>query len=189
MREKLCHGTWQELDAPRREALEHLLQRVWPGMVAPGEPWFDAELEPCSVWLARNGHALSHAAIVHKTVRVGGEAFLACGLSCVATDPDFRGLGLGRRVLADATWTMLEGRADFAVFSCDRELLPFYAESGWREAERLELRAGDGPAALSSARMPGKAVLLRLMSPRARAAAGLFTGGVVTLDLPDGQFW
>ncbi|WP_051229478.1 GNAT family N-acetyltransferase [Paludibacterium yongneupense] len=189
MREKLCHGAWQDLDIPRREALKRLLTRVWPGDEAPDLPWFDACLEPYSVWIAQNGIALAHAAILHKTVRVGGESFLACGLSCVATDPDFRGRGLGRRVLADATWTLLEGRADFAVFTCDRELLPFYAESGWREADALVLRAGEGAAALSSEHMPDKAVLLRLMSPRARAAAAHFSHGVLTLGLPDGQFW
>lgn len=174
-----------------RFAIARLQHRAYPALIPPPEETFTPEHDPAldalSFYLADNGRIISYAAVVHLSVIHAGETYRASGLSCVATDPDFRRRGLGTRVIAVATRAILDSDADLGLFTCDPPLTDFYTQVGWSLAPNVVLIGNRMPGALSSATL-GKGVLIRLISARAQAAAESLEQSVLDLNLPAGQF-
>ncbi|WP_215796493.1 GNAT family N-acetyltransferase [Paludibacterium paludis] len=179
---------YQHASADLRLAFAALQERVYPELEPDEAPMHDPALEALSFFVMEGSRVVSYAAVVRFPLHHGEEIFQAAGLSCVATDPDHRGRGLGREVVGTATRAILHSDADIALFTCDRPLLPFYQGAGpWREAVKLRLVGNDKPGALNSDDL-GKAVLLRLLSEKARHNAGLFNDTTVNLRFADGNF-
>jgi GNAT superfamily N-acetyltransferase len=152
-------------------------------------PLHDPALNAQSCFIRCNGQVISYAGVVTKTVQHAGQLFVVSGLSCVATDPAYRRQGLARRVVATATSYMAHSGVDFGVFTCAPELVPLYARVGsWMMAPGVRLIGSRHAGALTSESL-GVAVLMRLFSARAHAAAMTLLRGTIDLDLPDGQFW
>ncbi|WP_330296160.1 GNAT family N-acetyltransferase [Streptomyces sp. NBC_00503] len=104
--------------------------QAWPGS-APGH---DPALRPKSVLLlAQDGSVLASLALLYKPVRLAdGRTYRAAGLSGVVTRADVRGRGHGARLVAAARAELAADPAvDLALFSCDRDLVPFYGAAGF----------------------------------------------------------
>ena len=177
-------------DQLRRE-IAFLQHRVAPAVVPPPvdpiPPEHAPALDALSFYLMDDNRVVSYAAAVHKQIRRGDETFWIAGLSCVATDPDYQGRGLGSRVVAAATRYLEHSAIDIGVFTCDPPLAGFYARAGsWPAAPDVTLIGSHHDDALSSASLR-KVVLMRLFSEKARAAADL-RQTTINLDLPVGQF-
>jgi hypothetical protein len=120
---------------------------------------------------------------------VNGVAFVASGLSCVATEPSFARRGYAGRVVAPDTQWINQSGVDLGVFTCAPELAPLYTRSGgWEVEPNVTLIGSRDPDALTSTAL-GVIVLMRLISPRALANAGMLQHGTIDLDLPVGAFW
>ncbi|MBP5089914.1 GNAT family N-acetyltransferase, partial [Pseudomonas chlororaphis] len=99
-----------------QRAFALLQQRVYPEPdesepteVAPlHDPVFDA----FSFYICTHDRVVSYAAVVIKTIEHGGDSFEIGGLSCVMTDPDCQGQGLGLRTVAAATRCMERSHLD-----------------------------------------------------------------------------
>ena len=110
------------------------------------------------------------------------------GLSCVATDPNFQARGFGLRTVAAATRWIEQSPVDFGIFTCDPPLAYFYARAGaWPVVKDVVLIGSRDDGALRSDLL-GKAVLMRLFSAKARAAASTLSHTVIDLGLPVGHF-
>ncbi|AZE11129.1 hypothetical protein C4K10_2849 [Pseudomonas chlororaphis subsp. aureofaciens] len=175
-----------------QRAFTLLQQRVYPEPDTPEEaqvaPLHDPVFDAFSFYICAPDRVVSYAAVVMKTIEHGGDTFEMGGLSCVMTDPDCQGQGLGLRTVAAATRCMEHSHLDIGVFTCDPPLARFYARAGgWTIAPDVVLTGNRHDGALRSDTL-GKVVLLRLFSAKARAAASDFASGVIDLGLPDGQF-
>lgn len=178
--------------AALRRAIAMLQHRAAPDLSPPpGEvvvPEHDERLDALSFYLTVGERVVSYAAVVQKPIQHAGQTFLLAGLSCVATDPDYQRRGLGARVVAAATRSILDSTADIGAFTCDPPLAAFYLRAGgWDVAPDVKLIGSGHPGALSSDALQ-KAVLMRLISDRARAAAPLLRATTISLGLPLGQF-
>lgn len=177
-------------DALRR-SIAWLQHRVYPHVIPPPTdpipPEHDPALDALSFYLIRDQRVVSYAAVVYAPIVHDDQAYLVAGLSCVATDPDYQRRGLGSRVIDVATRAILDGTADLGLFTCDPPLHEFYARAGWRAAPGITLLGNRQPGALSSATL-SKTVMLRLISPRARANAASLETATIDLGLPAGQF-
>lgn len=178
--------------AALRRAIADLQHRAAPEVSAPpGDviaPEHAPELDALSFYLAEGDRVISYAGVVHIPIQHADQGFLVAGLSCVATDPAYQRRGLGARVVAAATQAILDSTADLGLFTCDPPLVPFYTRAGgWSPASDVVLIGSRYPGALTSLLLQ-KAVLLRLVSERARRAAPHFARATIDLGLPLGHF-
>lgn len=176
-----------------RHAIALLQHRVAPDTVPPPsdptEPEHDPMLDAMSFYLVDGRQVVSYAAVVHRQVAHDGTQLRLAGLSCVATDPEYQRRGLGARTVAAATRCIEDSNADIGIFTCDPPLARFYQRAGgWAVTPGIILLGSRHPDALSSAAL-GKAVLMHLISERARAMAADLHAATIDLDLPVGQFW
>lgn len=160
----------KRLSAAERSQLRGLLMRCFPGLD------FDdyAARHPDEVVLVLEGRRLvSHLAIVHRIVRVGGAPVAVGGVGGVATDPDVAGRGLAGLALSRcAAHLRADVRRPYGLLRCERALIPYYERHGWRrvharlfwrEGGRRLAAAGDVPMVLACAgeRWPAGDVDLR----------------------------
>lgn len=126
---------------------------------------------------------------MQKTIKHEGQTFNIAGLSCVATDPDYRYQGLGLRTVVAATqWIEKQSDIDFGIFTCSPSLANFYHNSGaWTVVEDMVLIGSRDEGALSSQSID-VVVLVRLFSEKAKAQDSLLRHSTISLDLPVGHF-
>ena len=154
----------------------------------PIPPEHDPVLEALSFYLMAENRVVSYAAVVHKQIAHGDDTFWIAGLSCVATDPDYQGRGLGTRTVGAATRYIEHSTIDIGIFTCDPPLARFYARAGaWPVAPEVILIGSRHAEALNSVSLQ-KVVLMRLFSAKAQAAANQLRRTTINLDLPVGQF-
>lgn len=182
----------QASDALRRD-IAWLLHRTWPETSPPPDDTtipdaHDPGWTPRSFCAYANGRVVSYVGVIRKTIRHAGDTFEIAGLSCVATDPDFRGQGWGTRTVRAAThWVEMEDSIDFGIFTCHPSLTGFYQHAGdWEVVSDVTLIGSRDKGALSSRTLP-VVVLMRLFSKKARASQTLH-GTTIDLDVPVGQF-
>ncbi|WP_445683703.1 GNAT family N-acetyltransferase [Sporosarcina sp. FSL K6-3457] len=167
-----------------------MLNQIWPEML--GEPiqgTHAASLQARSFYAYSNGKLVSYAGVVRKTIKHCGQTFNLAGLSCVATDPDYQGLGLGLRTVAAATrWIEENNNIDIGVFTCESSLTNFYERAGaWPVVPDVKLIGSREESALSSESLQ-VAVLMRQFSAKACAYESIVRHTTINLDLPVGQF-
>ncbi|GKU77804.1 GNAT family N-acetyltransferase [Paenibacillus sp. L3-i20] len=170
-----------------------MLHQVWPdacpmpGVTIPKA--HEKELNARSFYLHIDGKLVSYAGVVRKTIKHDGQTFNIAGLSCVATDPEYHGQGLGLRTVADATqWIERQGDIDFGIFTCSPSLDSFYNRAGaWPVVTDVVLIGSRNEGALSSESLD-VVVLMRLFSEKAEAYESILRHTTINLDFPDGQF-
>ncbi|MFD7031116.1 GNAT family N-acetyltransferase [Streptomyces sp. NPDC059917] len=166
--------------AAQVEALE---ARAWPG----ASPGHDPALAPRAMLLLdAAGSVAASLTLLHKEVRHAGRTYRAAGLSAVVTREDARGRGHGGRLVAAARDALARRPGpDLALFSCDRELAPFYGAAGFRPLPGAVLVGGtpEDPLATDA---PGfdKVVMAAFFTAQADPAAfagtriGLYSGTI-----------
>lgn len=162
----------EELPAGLAAQVAALEAQAWPGS-APGH---DPALAPRVVLLLdADGRLAASLALLHKPVRLAdGRTYRAAGLSGVVTRADVRGRGYGSRLVAAARAELAADPAvDLALFSCDRELVPFYVAAGFEPLPGTVL-VGGTPADRLATDAPGldKAVLGAFFAQGAGPADG-----------------
>ncbi|KVO62369.1 acetyltransferase [Burkholderia ubonensis] len=175
-----------------RHAFAELQCRVYPEPESSGAPadvvLHDPSFDCLSFYICIADRVVSYAAAARKTIMHAGATFEIAGLSCVMTDPVWQGRGLGLRTVAAATRCMARSNLDIGIFTCDPHLAHFYAQAGkWEVARNVVVIGSRDERALRSDAL-GKAVLMRLFSARAIAAATTLDHATIDLDLPVGQF-
>lgn len=159
--------------------------QAWPGAGAGHDP----ALAPESVLLLDGGGSVvASLALLFKPVRLAdGRAYRAAGLSGVVTRAGLRGRGHGARLVAAARARLAADPAvDLALFSCDRELAPFYEAAGFEVLPGTVL-VGGTPADPLATDAPGfdKLVLAAFFTG---AVAGAGAGAAVGAgDRADGE--
>jgi aminoglycoside 2'-N-acetyltransferase I len=170
-----------ELPPALRDQVLALHRQAWPP-AGPGRegPAHDPALRPVSMTLVAGGRVLAALDILSKQIEHGGERFAASGLSTVVTDEAVRGRGHGRRLVAAAREAIAASGADLGIFTCDRELGPFYESAGWTILPGAVLIGGTPDEPFPSDQWD-KLTLGSFFSARARAAAGSFEGARIGL--------
>lgn len=181
----------QAPDDLRRE-IAVLLHRVWPeegGLPEDTIPAaHDEALNARSFYAYADGELVSYTGVVTKVIEHEGERFSLSGLSCVATDPDYRGLGYGLKTVAAATRWIEQSRMDLGIFTCNPALADFYHRAGsWPAVPDVNLIGSRDEGALTSDSLH-VVVLMRLFSAKAIAHKKMLRHTTINLDLPVGQF-
>lgn len=178
----VSHPEAQVPPALRRQVVR-LQDLAWPPPAAsptPPAPWHDVRLRPLSVLLLDGDRVVSALDILSTEIRHAGLAFAVSGISAMVTDPQARSRGHGRRLAAAARDLMRVSGVDLGVFTCDRELQPFYASAGWTPLPGSVLIGGTPVQPFPSDRLD-KVVMASFFSPRAMAAASSFVGARIEL--------
>ncbi|MFC6985450.1 GNAT family N-acetyltransferase [Streptomyces cirratus] len=131
----------------------------------------------------RAGAVAACLTLLRKEIRLGGGTYRAAGLSAVVTRPELRGRGLGGRLVTAAREVLAaDPEVDVALFSCDRELTPFYEAAGFERLPGTVLLGGTPADPLPSDR-PGfdKAVLAAFFTPDPASTRAVFTSTRIPL--------
>jgi aminoglycoside 2'-N-acetyltransferase I len=170
--------TYPEAAVPpalRRQVIR-LQDQAWPPTVPSGlEAWHDPRLRPLSVLLLDGDRVVSALDILSSEIEHAGASYAASGISAMVTDPQERGRGLGRQLAEAARDLMAASGADIGIFTCDRDLRPFYASAGWTWLPGSVLVGGTLEEPFPSDRLD-KDVMASFLSPRAQSAAPGFVG-------------
>lgn len=177
-----------------RRDIAILMHQVWPEVSAlpddavipnPHEEGWKVQ----SFYVYADGQLASYVGIVQKQVTHRGALFNIAGLSCVATDPAYRGRSLGHQTVAAATrWLERQPDVDFGIFTCHPSLAEFYDRAGgWRVVPDVLLIGSEQDGALTSDSLP-VVVLQRLFSEKAKTLGSQLRHTTINLDVPVGQF-
>ena len=170
-----------------RRLLENLLGSVWKEMdLREVHP---REMDAMSFCVVDGDRFIGYAGVITRDIRVRGEMFKLCGLSCVCTHPRYRRAGIGTILVRKATeWMLQENRFDLGLFTCSHEHTPFYENTGlWERSPDLVLKESGREGAYSSDRLHLNVFKL-LISPKAELYAGYFRNTVIDLHFPEGKF-
>jgi aminoglycoside 2'-N-acetyltransferase I len=155
-----------------------LQRQAWPRDVTakfdvqPG-PVHDSALAPISMLLLEDGRVVSALDILSKQIEHAGETYAASGLSTVVTDEELRGRGYGRALVTAAREAIEASGADLGIFTCDRELGPFYESAGWQIVPGAVLVGGTPDDPFPSDQWD-KVTLAAFFSEKAQRNAKLF---------------
>jgi predicted N-acetyltransferase YhbS len=136
---------YPEADVPRELRRQVLLLQddAWPGSATPVDALVhDPALDPLSMLLLDQDAVVAALDVLRKPLQHAGSSYQAGGLSTVVTRADRRGEGHGHRLVAAARSVMIELGLDLAIFTCDRELEPFYSRAGFRQLPGTVLVGG-----------------------------------------------
>jgi aminoglycoside 2'-N-acetyltransferase I len=172
--------TSPEADLPDELRVEvfRLQRQAWPRDVTskfdvhPG-PVHDLALAPISMVLLEDGRVVSALDVLSKQIEHAGETYAASGLSTVVTDQELRGRGYGRTLVMAARDAIEASGADLGIFTCDRELGPFYESAGWQIVPGAVLVGGTLVDPFPSDQWD-KVTLARFFSEKAKRNAKLF---------------
>ncbi len=117
--------------------------------------------------LVEDGRVLAALDILSKPIEHAGETYAASGLSTVVTDEALRGRGYGRILVTAAREAIEASGADLGIFTCDRELGPFYESAGWEIVPGAVLVGGTPDDPFPSDQWD-KVTLARFFSERAQ---------------------
>ncbi|OUB96482.1 GNAT family N-acetyltransferase [Bacillus thuringiensis serovar medellin] len=176
-----------------RHKIAIILHRTWPNICPmPEEVIPDAhekELKVRSFYICIDEKLVSYTGVVRKTIIHNGQIFNIAGLSCVTTDPDYRGQGIGLQTVATATqWIKEQSDIDFGIFTCEPSLADFYKCAGaWSVAPDITLIGSKDEKALSSEHL-GVVVLMRFFSEKSKENKLALRNTTINLDFPVGQF-
>ncbi|MEO9176358.1 MAG: GNAT family N-acetyltransferase, partial [Gaiellales bacterium] len=111
--------------------------QAWPPEAPPQpgddlRPTHDPALDPISLLLVEDGRVLAALDVLSKPIEHAGERYAASGLSTVVTDEALRGRGYGHTLVVAAREAIEASGADLGIFTCDRELGPFYEGAGFQ---------------------------------------------------------
>lgn len=180
-------------DSDFKRDLAVMLHHVWPeDCPLPGTTIPEAHhkaLQVQSFYLYLEGKIVSYAGVVQQTITHAGEKLKLAGLSCVATDPEYRSQGFGSLTITAATeWIEIQQDIDFGIFTCHPFLAPFYQKGGgWSVAPNIKLVGNQEDNALSSDNLD-VVVLMRLFSEKAHRTEIDQSQTTINLDFPTGQF-
>jgi aminoglycoside 2'-N-acetyltransferase I len=155
-----------------------LQRQAWPREVTskfevrPG-PVHDVALAPISMVLLDDGRVVSALDVLSKEIEHAGETYAASGLSTVVTDQELRGRGYGRTLVTAAREAIEASGADLGIFTCDRQLGPFYESAGWQIVPGAVLVGGTLDDPFPSDQWD-KVTLARFFSEKAKRNARLF---------------
>jgi aminoglycoside 2'-N-acetyltransferase I len=131
-----------------RDQVLRLQDQAWPG--GRTSPTHDPALMPVSMLLVDDDRVLAALDVLAKEIVHAGKVYAAAGLSTVVTDPELRGRGHGRLLVAAARDAMVEREFDLGIFTCDRPLQAFYESAGWRPLPGTVLVGGTRSAPFPS---------------------------------------
>ncbi|MCD2190514.1 GNAT family N-acetyltransferase [Actinomycetospora soli] len=96
----------------------------------PGHSWAGARPELRVLGWQRD-ELVAHAGVVRRFLRAGGHSQLVGDVGLVAVHPGHQGEGLGGALLDVVRRTLVQLAAPYGFLTCDPDLRPFYARSGW----------------------------------------------------------
>lgn len=148
----------------------------WPGINTSLELWNHVpEPNPSLHFLVADGELLvAHASVRTRPVTHGGVTYRVAGLSTVFTYPDYRGRGLGERVVRAATEHVCSSDADLAMLFCGDRVKPLYERLGWIHLPTARITYGTPPLLKSD-----NHVLFLFLSDRGHAARRTFESETV----------
>lgn len=139
-------GVWEaDVDDDLHVALSRLLRRVFPAFPvfeADGRSWYRARPERRIVGFD-GARPVAHLGFARRTFRVHDFALAVADVGLVGVDPDVRGHGLGRRLLASATAELESASVAFGFLTCAPGVVGFYERAGWRSVHGGNVRLID----------------------------------------------
>jgi GNAT superfamily N-acetyltransferase len=93
------------------------------------------------------GELIGRVGVLSRTISVGGAPVAVGGITGVVTEPDYRGRGVARTLVAHAlAFLRDEQHLPLVMLTCNRKLGPLYEKLGWRVVEGPTVYAQpDGP--------------------------------------------
>ena len=173
-----------------RQQIIELQATAWP--LEPGDkdkPWPEnPEVHLSSFVLLDNDTALSHVAVVGKSIVHQEETYNALGISEVVTHPSYQRLGYGLQLIKEAASFIKNSDPDISVFTCHPSLINFYVQGGWEYMENTCLVGGTYEHPFRSDSL-GLATMMDFHSDKAKKNRNHFDNADIYLDLGEKQLW
>lgn len=177
-------------DQALRAQLIELENTAWPSDVPAEKEVFPVEPDTyvTSFVLMADSAAVCHVAVRRKRLLHKGDVYLAYGLSEVVTHPDWRGRGLGTRLLRHALKFIERQEPDISLFTCAADRVSFYTRGGWSAMPGTCLVGGTEAEPFRSDAL-GLTVMARFHSVRAESRRADFENADIYLRLGKNQLW
>lgn len=178
---------YNDITETNAQRLKELLDIVWGNNER--EVIHPQEFNVMSFCASDGTKWIGYAGVITWNIQTGGQAFKMGALSSVCTHPSCRRMGIGSRIVREATvWMQNSHFFDVGLFTCSLENIPFYNSIGlWQSCPNLVLKESNRKGAYASDEC-GLHVFKRLISEKACLYASCFDNTIITLNLPEGHF-
>lgn len=170
------------------EKIAVLENTVWPqdeeNVVFPSAP--DTYLT--SFVQMEAGMAVCHVGIRKSVLSHRGEAYLAYGLSEVATHPHYQRRGLATQTIRRAAQFIVSQQPDISVFTCARERTGLYARGGWEAVPGACFVGGTKERPFRSDGL-GLITMMMFLSSKGKQHRRDFEHTDIVFELGEGQLW
>ena len=116
-----------------REQLRQLLHACFPEAFA--DRTYFKQVTPLRILARANGRIVGHVGIEHRALDQAGVPCRVLGVVDLAVDPDHRGIGLGRALLARVEEEARRGGLPFIILAADDARL--YERAGYRRVDNV----------------------------------------------------
>lgn len=147
-----------------------------------GEPAdHDPALSPRTAALVVDGRVVAVLDILTKEIEHAGSTWTVSGVSWVLSDPDARRRGHGARLVSAVHQDLRTRPIDLVVFTCDRELVPFYESAGFEPTGAVLIGGTPDAPFPSDAFDVEKVTMMSFVSDRALARRSDFHDSRIAL--------
>ena len=123
-----------ELSNDLIDAISRLKAQHWPYSLESQKKWLREKTATADQHLVGQwgNRAVAYLRIAVRAGTIAGRPLRLAGVGTVVVDPDFRGGGLGTRLMVHASKIIRERETTIGVLYCEPELERFYARCGWK---------------------------------------------------------
>lgn len=143
MKEEFVIVKHSELDEKMLKEIIRLKQQHWGFFYKSQKKWIENTFEPEALHLLLriDENFVAYLSIRDIRVLADEKKMTAKGLGNVCVDKRFRKLGLGRKLVEQASELIFDNQ-DIGILLCHSHLISFYEKCGWSEVRYNNLKIG-----------------------------------------------
>ncbi|GAB6093284.1 GNAT family N-acetyltransferase [Furfurilactobacillus curtus] len=175
-----------------QHAIAQLSDHYWPGIV--DDPKQVQQLrsyyEQMLVLTMKDddGQLVGSLKIPSTSVVIADHRYQISGLSEVMVAPKYRRKGFGISLIMTAFALIQHDDADFSIFTCAPDLVPFYEQGGWTSSPQTVLIGGTTADPIASDKI-GTVAMLSLFTPSALDHQAAIAGATIALEVGERIMW
>ncbi|GEK29593.1 GNAT family N-acetyltransferase [Furfurilactobacillus siliginis] len=175
-----------------KQAIDRLSNVYWPGITDDPErikqlrEYYEQII--VLVMYDDDGKLVGSVKMPSTTIFLNQQRYHVTGLSEVMIDPAYRHKGFGISLIMTAYALIQHDDADFTIFTCTPDLVPFYEQGGWQSSPQTVLIGGSAADPIASDKI-GTVAMMSFFTPAAMDNQAEIEKSTIQLNVGEKIMW